>query len=183
MRCGRDRGAPPSFGGATCASLGFPAGGSLTCAPNCSAVTGRDRLSLRAEFAIPSAFGTLHPATAGMSLLVGDDAGGNKLALTIPPGAHWSERRGRWLYRDRAGSVGGIRKLVITDDSRGGVPGVDVSVTGRNGSYPLAFADLPLAVTILLGDATAGQAGSCGRRSFDAGSCANMRGGARLVCH
>jgi len=56
-------------------------------------------------------------------------------------------------------------------------------VTGRNGSYPLAFADLPLAVTIVLGDATAGQAGSCGRRSFDAGSCANMRGGARLVCH
>src|SRR5256885_7529289 len=28
---------------------------------------GRDRLSLRAEFAIPSAFGTLHPATAGRS--------------------------------------------------------------------------------------------------------------------
>jgi len=63
------------------------------------------------------------------------------------------------------------------------VPGVNVTVTGRNGSYPLAFADLPLAVTIVLGDATAGQAGSCGRRSFDAGSCANMRGGARLVCH
>src|SRR5207249_6307224 len=86
---------PPSFGGATCASLGFPAGGSLACAPNCSAVTGRDRLSLRAEFAIPSAFGTLHPATAGMSLLVGDDAGGDQLALTLPPGAPWSERRGR----------------------------------------------------------------------------------------
>src|SRR5439155_1286574 len=59
-------------------------------------------------------------------------------------------------------------KLEIADDSRGGVPGVNVTVTGRNGSYPLAFADLPLAVTIVLGDATAGQAGSCGRRSFDA---------------
>ncbi len=144
---------------------------------------GRDRLSLRAEFAISSAFGTLHPATAGMSLLVGDGAGGDKLALTIPPGAHWMARHRRWLYRDRAGSVGGIRKLEIADDSRGGVPGVNVTVTGRNGSYPLAFVDLPLAVTIVLGDATAGQAGSCGRRSFDAGSCANMRGGARLVCH
>jgi hypothetical protein len=31
-------GALPSFGGATCASLGFPAGGSLTCATDCSAI-------------------------------------------------------------------------------------------------------------------------------------------------
>ncbi len=31
-------GALPSFGGATCASLGFPAGGNLTCAPDCSAI-------------------------------------------------------------------------------------------------------------------------------------------------
>jgi len=144
--------------------------------------TGSDRLSLRAEFAIPSAFGTLDPAATGMSLLVEDAAGGDMLALTIPPGAHWIGRRGRWLYRDRAGSVGGVRKLAIADATRGGVPGVDVRVSGRNGSYPLAFADLPLAVTILLGDATAGQAGSCGRRSFDAGSCRSTRGGTRLVC-
>ncbi len=144
--------------------------------------SGSDRLSLRAEFAIPSAFGTLDPAATGMSLLVEDAAGGDMLALTIPPGAHWIGRRGRWLYRDRAGSVGGVRKLAIADATRGGVPGVDVRVSGRNGSYPLAFADLPLAVTILLGDATAGQAGSCGRRSFDAGSCRSTRGGTRLVC-
>jgi len=31
-------GAPPSFAGATCASLGFPDAGSLTCAPDCSAI-------------------------------------------------------------------------------------------------------------------------------------------------
>lgn len=144
--------------------------------------SGSDRLSLRAEFAIPSAFGTLDPAATGTSLLVENAAGDDMLALTFPPGAHWIGRRGRWLYRDRAGSVGGIRKLVIADDTRGGVPGVDVRVSGRNGSYPLAFAELPLAVTILLGDATAGQAGSCGRRSFDAGSCRSTRGGTRLVC-
>ena len=144
--------------------------------------SGGDRLSLRAEFAIPSAFATLDPAATGMSLLVENTAGTDMLALTIPPGAHWIGRRGRWLYRDRAGSVGGIRKLAIVDDSGGGVPGVDVRVSGRNGSYPLAFAELPLAVTVLLGDAAAGQAGSCGRRSFDAGSCRSTRGGSGLVC-
>src|SRR3989449_2929772 len=102
-----------------------------------------DRLSLRAEFAIPSAFGTLDPAATGMSLLVEDGAGGYKLALTLPPGAHWIARRGRWLYRDRAGSVGGIRRLQIANDSPGGGPRGKVSVTGRNGSHPLPLADLP----------------------------------------
>ena len=144
---------------------------------------GRDRLSLEAEFAIPSAVATLDPSATGMSLLVDDGTGEGELALTLPPGAHWIARHGRWLYRDRAGSVGGIRRLAIVDDTRGGVPGVDVSVTGRKGSYPLFFSDLPLAVTVLLGDATAGQAGSCGRRSFDAGSCVSRRSGTRLVCH
>ena len=144
---------------------------------------GRDRLSLEAEFAIPSAVATLDPSATGMSLLVDDGTGEGELALTLPPGAHWIARHGRWLYRDRAGSVGGIRRLAIVDDTRGGVPGVDVSVTGRKGSYPLFFSDLPLAVTVLLGDAKAGQAGSCGRRSFDAGSCASRRSGTRLVCH
>ncbi len=231
-------GAPPSFGGATCASLGFPGGGNLTCVPDCTAIItaahcsltvtrpctsgadcpagetcapgctgeckiirsgqtfwlqslvsvqrgapGRDRLSLKAEFAISNAFGTLDPGTSGISILVEDGVGNNKLTLAIPPGARWVARRGRWLYRDPAGSAGGVRKLEVVDDTRGGVPGVQVKVTGRNGSYPLGFADLPLAVTVLLGDARAGQAGSCGRRSFDAGSCTGSRRGTRLVCH
>ena len=141
--------------------------------------SGSDRLSLRAEFAIPSAFGTLDPAATGMSLLVQDGAGSNKLALTIPPGAYWIGGPGRWRYRDPAGIVGGIRKLQIADDHRGGVK---VSITGSNGPYPLAFADLPLAVVVVLGDASAGQAGSCGRRSFDAAACSSTRGGTRLVC-
>jgi len=38
-------------------------------------------------------------------------------------------------------------------------------------------------VTVMLGDTSAGAAGSCGRRSFDAGSCNSVRGGTRLVCH
>src|SRR5439155_330993 len=84
---------------------------------------GRDRLSLEAEFAIPSAVATLDPSATGMSLLVDDGTGEGELALTLPPGAHWIARHGRWLYRDRAGSVGGIRRLAIVDDTRGGVPG------------------------------------------------------------
>src|SRR5262249_60660473 len=92
-------------------------------------------------------------------------------------------RHGRGLYRDRAGGMGGIRKLDIRDDSRGGVPGVNVSLVGKGGSSPLGFGDLPLQVTVMLGDASAGAAGSCGQRSFDAGSCNATRGGARIACH
>jgi Metallo-peptidase family M12 len=41
-------GASPSFGGATCASVGYSAGGSLTCAPNCSAIITGPHCSLTA---------------------------------------------------------------------------------------------------------------------------------------
>src|SRR5881628_2080041 len=57
--------------------------------------SGSDRLSLRAEFAIPSAFGTLDPAATGMSLLVEDAAGGGRLRLPPPPRGHGDGRRGR----------------------------------------------------------------------------------------
>jgi cysteine-rich repeat protein len=145
--------------------------------------SGRDRLALKAGFAISSAFATLDPPATGMSVEVENGAGDVKLDLEIPPGAHWTGRHGRWLYRDPAGRIGGLRKLEILDDSRGGVPGVNVSLIGRNGSYSLGFADVPLAVTVMLGDTSAGAAGSCGRRSFGAGSCDSTRGGTRLVCH
>jgi len=147
------------------------------------AAPGHDRFTFKAEFSIPNTFDTLDLASTGMSLVVENHAGFDPLALVIPPGAPWLAHHGRWLYRDRTGSIGGIRKLDVVDAARGGVPGVKVRLTGRNGSYPLGFADLPLAVTVMLGDASAGTAGSCGRRNFDAGTCTASHGGTRLVCH
>jgi cysteine-rich repeat protein len=141
----------------------------------------RDRLVVRAEFALPNAFDALGLASTGAMLMLQTASG--EVDATLPPGARWTAHRGRSVYRDPSGSVAGIRRLEIRDDTRGGVPGVKVSVVGRNGAYPVEIGSLPLVVTIVVGDQTAGLAGSCGRRSFDAGSCTSIRGGARVVCH
>jgi len=105
------------------------------------------------------------------------------VGATLPPGSHWTTRRGRWLYRDPSGAVDGIRRLEILDVSRGGVPEVVVTVTGRNGSYPVTSAALPATLTVVLGDEASAVAGACGRRGFDAGGCNSSHGGAKLVCH
>ena len=144
--------------------------------------TGRDRLALRAGFAIPMAVGSLAPPATGMELMLDDGAGARKLKITLPPGARWVTRRGRWTYKDRAGSVAGIRKLQVVDRTRGGVPEVSVTVSGRSGPYPVTSSDLPVAVTIVLGDSASGLAGACGRHAFDGGVCAASHGGTRLIC-
>jgi len=46
----------------------------------------------------------------------------------------------------------------------------------------MAQADLPLALTIVLGDQTSGLAGACGRHAFDGAACDTARNGTRFVC-
>jgi cysteine-rich repeat protein len=145
-------------------------------------VSGRDRLALKADFTIPMAVGSLSPATTGMDLMFDDGTGARKLHVTLPPGPRWLTRRSRWIYKDRTGSVAGIRRFQVVDRSRGGVPEVVVTVSGQRGPYPVTPSDLPVAVTIVLGDNAAGLAGACGRHAFDAGTCSSTRAGTRLVC-
>jgi len=140
---------------------------------------GRDRLSFHGEFTIPVAVDTIDPAAMGVVLLVQDQSGDDMLQITLPPGPHWLSRRGRWIYKDPAGTVAGIRKLEVADHTRGGVPEVDVKATGR-GSYGDATAALPPTVTVVLGDDASGLAGACGRYTFAGGAC--NPGRSRIVC-
>jgi len=60
------------------------------------------------------------------------------------------------------------------------VPQVQVLLSGRDGDYVVGTDALPLALTVVLGDATAGAEGACGRHTF--GVCAAARGGTRVTC-
>jgi hypothetical protein len=133
------------------------------------------------DFTIAVPVRDLALGTAGLVLMIESVDGTAKLDLTLPPGAHWGAKRGRWLYRDSAGSVGGIRQLMVRDRTRGGLPEVEFKLAGR-GDYSMAAADMPLAVTVVLGDAAAGQLGACGRYAFGGGSCGSARGGTKLAC-
>ena len=141
---------------------------------------GRERLSFHADFTIPVAVDTIDPTATGVTLLVQDPSDDDMLQITLPPGPHWLSRRGRWIYKDPAGTVAGIRKLEIADHTRGGVPEVDVKATGRGGPYGDATAVLPPTVTVVLGDDASGLAGACGRYTFGGAACAGGR--SRIVC-
>jgi hypothetical protein len=132
-------------------------------------------------FGLGLAVDQLGLATNGARLVLESASGVRRVDLTLPAGPQWIVRPGKWLYRDPAGTSGGIRKVVVRDRTRGGVPDVQVKFSGR-GAYALAAEDLPLAVTLVLGDSAAGQAGACGRYAFDGGSCRVTRKGARLTC-
>ena len=62
---------------------------------------------------------------------------------------------------------------------RGGVSTVDLKIQAHGGPVPDAN-DAPPTVTVLLGDATAGQLGACGRFQFDGGRC--VKRGKKLTC-
>jgi cysteine-rich repeat protein len=143
---------------------------------------GHDRLNLHAEFGLAMPFDGLAPAVTGIVLAVDPGAGATELEIDVPPGPRWVAGRGRWTYDDPHGAVAGIRRVDLRDATRGGVPAVAVSLTGRGGSYPVSAAELPFAVTVVVGDGASGVAGACGRRTFDAATCTSARAGARLAC-
>jgi cysteine-rich repeat protein len=143
---------------------------------------GHDRLDVRGAFAIAMPFADLAPAAHGLLVRLEDAAGGAAVEIALPPGPAWRVRRGGWTYRDRRGAVNGIRKVVLADRTHDGVAAVAVVASGRHGTYPFAAADLPLAVTVVLGDAAAGASGACGRYGFAGSACTARGRGARLVC-
>jgi cysteine-rich repeat protein len=144
--------------------------------------SGRGRMTLHADFNIPMPVSSLSLPTSGMMLELDAAAGAPMVDATLPPGSHWTSRRGRWTYRDPAGTVAGIRRVDVVDMTRGGVPEVAITVSARNGSYPVAAGDLPLDLMILLGDDTAGLAGACGKHDFGGPSCTSNKAGTRISC-
>ena len=144
--------------------------------------TARDQLLVRGDFGLPMSVDSIAPNVAGARLLVENGGGVRKVDVALPAGGAWSVRHGRWLYRDPSGAAGGIRRILVKDMTRGGVPDVKIVLEARGGGYKLSSADLPLAVTVILGDSAAGSAGACGRYAFGGGSCNAPNKGTRLVC-
>jgi len=143
--------------------------------------TTRAGLSMTGVFSLGLAVEQLGLATDGARLVLENGAGARRVDVTLPAGPLWVVRPGKWIYRDPAGTSGGIRKVVVRDRTRGGVPDVQVKFTGQ-GTYALAPEDLPLVLTLVLGDDAAGHAGACGRFAFDGGSCRATRSASRITC-
>jgi cysteine-rich repeat protein len=143
--------------------------------------TARAGLAMTGIFSLGLPVEQLGLATDGARLVLENGGGARRVDVTLPAGPLWVVRPGKWIYRDPAGTNGGIRKVVVRDRTRGGVPDVQVKFVGR-GTYALAPEDLPLVLTLVLGDDAAGQAGACGRYAFDGGSCRATRSASRITC-
>ena len=143
--------------------------------------TSRAGLSISGTFGLGLPVASLGLGPSGARLMLENGGGVRRVDLTLPAGGLWRVRPGKWIYRDPAGESGGIRKVVVRDRTRGGVPDVQVTIKGQ-GTYSLAAEDLPLAVTLVLGDDVAGRDGACGRYAFDGGSCRATRRATRLTC-
>jgi cysteine-rich repeat protein len=141
-----------------------------------------DRLSVRGVFGIPASFDSLAPGTTGVLVRLENADGEKAVEIALPGGPQWLTRPDGWVYVDPAGAVNGIRKLTLRDRTRGDVPEVELVAHARDGAYPFAAVDLPLALTVVLGDEGAGLAGTCGRYGFGGTSCAPAKRGNRLVC-
>ena len=112
-----------------------------------------------------------------------------QIDAAIPGGAYdyatqsgWKSNpsRTRWSYRNGLGGVQGIVKLSLKISSTPGL--VQLSASGRNGSYTVARSGIPVHVTLAV-DSSAGQ---CGEASFagppPSPSCAFSSSGRALGC-
>jgi len=133
---------------------------------------------------------SIDPVATGTKLLL-EDTSGVIADATVPAGA-WADPPASgwkvsgdgktWRYIDRAGTAGGIVKLVVKDRSSQAPGLVKFTVKGAGGLYPATPAGLPLHAVLLL-DATAPQ-GPCASADFSAGpqTCAFNASGTTLKC-
>lgn len=103
-------------------------------------------LRLRGSAVIPKPWVGVDPVANGVRVVVDGVNGGGGLDVTIPGGAYngtigWKVNAAHtvWRYNDRAGSVGGIKRVVVTDRSRTSPDTLRWSVSGKS----LAMVPLP----------------------------------------
>lgn len=127
---------------------------------------GDDTLAFKGEMTVP-ANPALDPVASGVRVLI-HDGGGTVLDAAIPGGAFdqgtgigWKAKKGTFKYRNGAGGILGIVKVVLKASTK--VPGlVRFAVVGKNGGYATGPSDLPLRAALVV-DAAAGQ---CGDAAF-----------------
>jgi hypothetical protein len=78
----------------------------------------------------------------------------------------------KWTFLDKTGApVIGITKMSIQDINAKTPNGVKFKVTGKDGTYPVVPADVPIKATAVLGAAASSTAGECGETLFTSGNC------------
>jgi hypothetical protein len=158
--------------------------------------TGDDRLSFRGSLLVPTT-PTIDPLHNGVRVLVESALGTPILDATLPGDLYLTSTRAGWIqnssgtswtYRnsgDPTPRVSGIYKVKIRTTTS--TPGLlKFTLSGKNGAYPAAPADLPLKATLVV-DTPNATTGQCGEATFPGGpphtpTCAFNGAGTALKC-
>jgi cysteine-rich repeat protein len=166
---------------------------------NTDPLPGNDKLTLQGNFDLPTGqtFAGITPLTNGVRVLLRNRLGGTELDVTLPGGVYgglgtrgWKTNatRSNWQYVDKttdgtlASMYGGINQFQVLDRSKKVPHEVMVKVRGQSGTYPVVGNDSPVNATVVLGNASAGNAGLCGESNFAAAMCNFNRKGDALTC-
>jgi len=138
-------------------------------------------LSLVGEAVIAKPWVGVDPPVNGVQIVVGDASGANSLDLTIPGGAAWTTNAAatRWVYRDPTGSIGGIRRIMISDRSSREDGLLAWRVTGKGASAVLPELAAVRSAIVL------GGAGECAATFWNGPEGTSPRctgGSARIKC-
>jgi uncharacterized delta-60 repeat protein len=137
---------------------------------------GDQRLSFKGVFAFVPTTPAIDPVANGLRVLVTDSTGATPVDIAIPSGAYDPVARAGWRVNgsgtawtyQNAGSpvppIGGIRKAQLR--KAGSVPGkYKFTVQGRDASYPIDPAHLPLVGTFVI-DTPLATTGQCAEVAF-----------------
>lgn len=100
------------------------------------------KLTLKAEATIPLPWTGVNPPVNGVRLVVDSTSGPGGLDVTLPGGPRWKSNGAgtTWTYTDRAGTTGGITKVVLQNRSAK-TPGLlRVTAKGKGGTITLPAA-------------------------------------------
>lgn len=150
-----------------------------------------DSLLIKAQFVPPvSLFPALDPGADGARVRIEAADGTVRADVFLPPGlaptAHAPGWRRtvtgrRWVYRNNTGdpALNGIHRLILRDIRRPIPDRIEVTVRGRNGTYPVIDDDEPLRVIVAIGNSTVGE---CGEATFEPAECTWRAGRRYLRC-
>jgi hypothetical protein len=113
-------------------------------------------LKLAAEAVIPTPWIAVNPATGGMRVVIDSPSSAGGLDATLPGGAAWRSNGAgtTWSYRDPAGTVAGITKVVVKNLSAKENGRVRVVVKGKSGASVTLPPATDVRTTLVLGDAS-----------------------------
>ncbi|MCW5892535.1 MAG: hypothetical protein KIT14_18635 [bacterium] len=156
---------------------------------------GDDKLKFKTSFGNVPLAPTIDPVANGVRILVTDNTQSVVVDATIPGGAYNVSTRSGWkanaagtsfTYKNAGNPVplvGGIQKISIKNITK--TPGLfKVGISGKNGSYGVLPANIPVTVTVIF-DPPFAASGQCGEAFFPGPppvpSC-TLAGGSTLKC-